>query len=267
MTERLRALLTIIEQVVKKVSKMARSLCISTVGATPDGKVFPIRCKRWDCPICAPLNSYRHAIRVANGCQALVTAGIAPHFVTITQPASIKTAERAYLILHRQWDNFRNKLQYWSRSESGIPVIYAAFVEGQGHRGGMPHFHIIMSAVPDKERLRQMVVCSGLGYMLDIQRFTTASGVAWYVSKYSTKADDSKAMPKGFRRVRYSEQFPKMKFRVDERDGNAIVKLFTESTSEWLDRCARAGVSYEVVQSNLMQLLEQSAEDEQRLTA
>lgn len=246
---------------------MAKTLCISTVGATKDGKVFPIRCKRWDCPICAPLNAYRHAITVANGCQALVAAGICPTFITITQPPSVKSAKFAYSILHNQWDKFRNRMTYYAGRWDGAPFWYAAFVEGQGHRGGMPHFHMITSTVPRLETLRKIVVDSGFGYQVDAQRFTTASGVAWYVSKYSTKADDSKAMPKGFRRVRYSESFPRMKFRIDERDGSAIVKLFNESTSDWLDRCARAGVSYEVVQSNLMLLLEQSAPDEERLTA
>lgn len=229
---------------------------MATVGATSDGFVFPIRCKRWSCPICAKINAYHHAIKVANGCQAMIGAGIVPRFVTITQPGNVRTAERAYEILHKQWDKFRRRLQWWAKTRATMPVIYAAFVEGQPKREFMPHFHIILSTAPPKEALRAMVVQSGLGFQLDVQTFKTGSGVAWYVAKYSTKPDDAKNMPKGFRRVRYSENFPPMVFRVDEAERIAIIKDFRESYLEWLDRCARAGVDIQKVETNLIQLLE-----------
>lgn len=235
---------------------MTKTICMATVGATPDGFVFPIRCKRWSCPVCARINAYHHAIKVANGCQAMITAGIIPRFVTITQPSGVRTAQHAYKILHEQWDKFRRRLQYWAKTRATMPVIYASFVEGQPKREFMPHFHIILSASPKKEALRLMVVQSGLGFQLDLQTFKTGSGVAWYVAKYATKADDAKNMPKGFRRVRYSENFPPMWWCVDDAERIAIVKEFHESYLEWIDRCARAGVDVRKVETNLINLLE-----------
>lgn len=215
------------------------SVCIGTIGVTQAGKIFPVRCGKWSCPVCAPLNALREAIRCANGIGALRVAGIPGAFLTLTQPPSVKTASFAYSILPKQWNTLRMKWTRWCNAQ-GLPFDYAAFVEGQSRRSGMPHFHIIGTFAPDKETLRQWAVQSGLGYQIDRQELGPSNGVAWYVSKYSTKSSDANLMPKGFRRVRYSEDFPKMKFRTDDATKEAIVKRPKESVDLWAFRAAVA---------------------------
>lgn len=211
--------------------------CIGTLGVDASGQVFAIRCKKWSCEICAPINALYRAIETANGVQALLTSGIRPYFVTITQPASVKTPEMAYSILFSQWDKFRNRWQYWAKQQA-VPNFYAAFVEGQGHREGMPHFHIIGTAFPGKRTVKDWATSSGLGYQADVQLIAANSGVAWYVSKYSTKGSDAALMPRNFRRVRFSQDWPRMVFRKDLREGNAIVKRTTETVLSWAYRAA-----------------------------
>jgi hypothetical protein len=102
----------------------------------------------------------------------------------------------------------------------------------------MPHFHIIATDTPDIETMRKWCVSSGLGSQCNIQRVSGHSGVAWYVSKYSTKSSDAKIMPVGFHRVRLSKDFPRIAWREDERGGNAIARLPRESVQAFAWRAA-----------------------------
>lgn len=219
------------------VGEESQRLCLATVGASPDGKVFPVRCKRWACPVCAPINALHEAIKVANGVYALYAAGVRLYFATITQPPSVRTAEFAYRIIDKQWDGFRNRWQYWA-SKVDIPNFYAAFVEGQERRSGMPHFHIIGSALPDKETMRKWAVESGFGFMVDVQPMQPNAGAAWYVSKYSTKSTDAEAMPEGFRRVRYSRDWPRMLMGSELIESAGVVKAPRESYAMWAARAS-----------------------------
>lgn len=221
------------------IGEESHALCAATLGISPDGTVFPVRCKKWSCKICAPINAYYAAIKTANGVYALFTMGLRPKFATITQPGSIKTPTFAYRILHTQWDKFRNRWQYWARTME-TPNTYAAFVEGQSRRSDMPHFHIVGTALPSKETLRDWAVSSGFGYEVDLQVIKPNAGVAWYVSKYSTKGSDAQYIPKGFRRCRYSQDFPDMYFRADLLEHTGIVRAQRETYAHWLVRAVRA---------------------------
>lgn len=230
------------------VGEESSALCIATVGVTPDGHVFPVRCKRWACPICAPINALHAAIKTANGVYALASSGVMVKFATITQPGNIKSPRLAYAILDNQWDKFRNRWQYWAR-KAGIPNTYAAFVEGQSRRSDMPHFHIIGSALPKRWVVRDWATASGFGYQADVQKIQANAGVAWYVSKYSTKGSDAEYIPRGFRRVRYSQDWPDMLFEVDLQEDTAIVRKQHESYASWLVRAVSA---FQVEPSDVM---------------
>lgn len=244
------------------VGEESSALCMATVGVTPDGDVFPIRCKEWRCPICAPINALHEAIRTANGVYALFCAGLIPKFVTVTQSGAVRTPEFAYHIIASQWDKFRNRWQYWAR-KADEPNFYAAFVEGQERREGMPHFHIIGCALPPLEMLRHWAVDSGLGYEVDCSRLKPNAGTAWYVSKYSTKSTDAKYMPVGFRRVRYSRDWPRMLFRSDMQEQTAIVREPQESYAHWLIRAVYAfGVDPSAVMLQVLKLADQAVEPE-----
>lgn len=245
------------------VGEESDALCMATIGVTPDGEVFPVRCKEWRCPICAPINALHEAIRTANGVYALFCAGLIPKFVTITQSGAVRTPEFAYKIIANQWDKFRNRWQYWA-CKSDEPNFYAAFVEGQGRREGMPHFHVIGCALPPLSMLRHWAVESGLGYEVDCSRLKPNAGTAWYVSKYSTKSTDAAVMPVGFRRVRYSRDWPRMFFRSDLLESDAIVRQPAESYTHWLIRAVYAfGVEPDAVM-NQVQLLADRAFDPQQ---
>lgn len=209
-------------------------ICAATIGVTEAGTAFPIRCKSWNCETCAAINSRLHAVKCANGVYAMIHAGIRPKFITLTLPAGARTPEWAFSKLADMWDKMRNRLQYSARKIK-IPVWYSAFVET--HKSGLPHFHIITSYAPTKYVLKNMAVASGMGYKVDVSPVRNKAGVAWYISKYGSKSQGKMGLPKGFRRVRYSEGFPDMLFDIETREkGMAMLKHPSETIVEFGDR-------------------------------
>lgn len=237
-------------------SKTKLRTCAATIGCTSQGNVFPIRCKRWDCETCAAINARIHAVRVASGIYAMITAGVVPQFVTLTLPGKIRR-QWAFDRLADMWSTMHDKWHYELTKRDSIklkeltedvegklvfdyaseqPLTYAAFVELQGR--GVPHFHIVTSYSPKTETLRKMAVKSGLGFEIKTERVKSKAGVAWYISKYAGKTQGKMGLPKGFRRVRYSRDWPGMKLKIDndEDDIDKIIKHFDESVDEFIHR-------------------------------
>lgn len=265
------------------IGSEARGLCIATMGVTPEGVVFPVRCKKWRCPVCAPINALRWAIRLAHGTNGLIASGIIPRFLTITQPGSVRTREFAYRILHNQWGKFQNRWRRWTDEQrvekwavietdeyvaldvqsSCIPLSYAAFVEGQPERHLMPHFHIIAAHTPHVETVREWAVKSGLGYEVDSEYLRKGPAVAWYASKYPIKSTAIGDMPEHFHRVRLSEDWPPLVFRSDVRESSAVVKLPRESYRVWADRAAWVlGIDMRSILDSALVLSEQNFDQE-----
>jgi hypothetical protein len=83
---------------------------------------------------------------------------------------------------------------------------YCAFVEGQPHRSYMPHFHVV-SMSPCPVRFKDFAVQCGFGHQAKEEEITDDQG-SWYVAKYASK--QSPFTPKGFRRVRTSQDWSKL---------------------------------------------------------
>lgn len=144
---------------------------------------------------------------------------------TLTMSGKIRSRKYAYEILPKLWKN----LQQTMKRAFGGKWTYIAFVEGQPHRYGMPHFHVISLRKAPK-RLKDMAVKAGFGYQAK-ERAIDGKGAAFYVAKYSSKGDN--LMPVKFRRCRTSQDWPKL----PDYDGTAyMVPQKTESTLDFLLR-------------------------------
>lgn len=161
---------------------------------TDQGRVIPLPCGRWACPECSRTLAFQWAKRAKIGVDDRIA-----YFWTLTQPASVKLPKFAFRILPAQWDNLRKYCQRafgkWS---------YFAVVEGQPHRGDMPHFHLLCFEEPPK-RLKDIAVHCGFGYQAYVEPVVDKKA-ARYVSKYLTK--QSPVTPAKFRRVRTSRDWP-----------------------------------------------------------
>jgi len=163
-----------------------------------EGNVVAVACDRWRCDVCRQVLAYRWGTRVRYG---MALHGGAAYHWTLTLPGKIKTNTFAFMVLPNVWDNLRKTMQ----RENG-KWDYAAFVEIHPHRVGIAHFHIITFQALGV-RLKDRAAHAGFGYMAT-EDLIEGWKAAYYVSKYTSK--QGKEMPKGFRRVRLSQHWPKL---------------------------------------------------------
>lgn len=189
-----------------------------------DARLIAVRCGSWNCPHCMKVNARMWAWRVNIHISA---TGHPAYFWTLTLGRKYKTPEQGFRALPKLWDRFR---KYMKRLIPG-KWQYVAFVEGQPKRKQMPHFHII-SLTKCPKRLKDVAVWSGFGYEA-YDKPVTSGKAAEYVAKYASK--QSPKTPKGFRRVRASQQWS----RLPESGREAlIVRAQGESLQDYLERVA-----------------------------
>lgn len=175
---------------------MARCTNATTSCFTHRGFVIPLPCGRWTCPGCARTLATEWAIRVRLG---IVEQHA--YFWTLTMPGKVRTAEYGFEILPDMFNKFRKVIQILRHDWS-----YVAFVEGQPERHDMPHFHLI-SLEKCPFRLKDLAVACGFGQQAK-DEIVTDKKAARYLAKYVTK--QSPVTPKGFHRVRCSEDWPEL---------------------------------------------------------
>jgi len=141
---------------------------------------------------------------------------------------SYKAPRDAFEKLPSLWDRLRKSVQ----RETG-KWTYCAFVEGQAGRGGMPHFHIV-GHTKSPIRLKDLAAHHGFGYQAK-EILIGSKQAGQYVAKYASKGD--KSIPRGFRRVRASQDWEKLPYRPKE---SYIVQGKDETLTDYLIR-----VSYE----------------------
>lgn len=220
--------------------------CPVAVAFTSEGNTTLIFCGTWGCPHCSRFNAGRWAKRVELGIRELTQEGEKEAWLlTLTLGSAYSDIHAGFLALPKLWDSTRKAYQrYYST------FTYAAFIEGQPKRGGMPHFHIVSTVEPPTKRGRggfvtkhgvhDFAVAFGWGYQAELS-LIDGPEAAVYVSKYTSKGSPS--MPKSFRRVRVSRDFPKL----PELDGlPLLVPSREEDMAHFIDRVqSLTGVPHE----------------------
>lgn len=214
-------------------------------------------CHHWDCPRCGIGRAKQEYGRIIEGCRTLAKNG-SLYFLTITcrgRDLGVKEAEKNYLAwTNRFLDACRAKCK-----RSGCEWYYVQVTERQTRKH--PHSHILTSFnVGDlhlrrvekwitsrdgrklqsqnlslgSDWLQKQVVRSGLGKEYDISVVETVEGASRYVAKYLFKPTIfSTTWPKRWKRVRYSQSFPKL----PERKTDAFVLL---EHADWYKLASKA---------------------------
>ena len=197
-------------------------------------------CGLWRCPRCAKRLAGRWAKRTQLALETMKeTFGGDAWFLTLTLGSPYSTPRDGFVALPKLWDTTRKAYQRYY----GL-FTYIAFVEGQQNRGGMPHFHIVSPVEPPTKRGRRgyvtkrgvhdFAVAYGWGYQAKLE-IVDGPQAAVYVAKYASKGDPS--MPRNFRRVRASRDFP----QLPELDGlPLLVPSREEDVAHFINRVAEA---------------------------
>lgn len=214
-------------------------------------------CNDWNCPRCGILRAKQEYGRIVEGCRVLSRHNIL-YFITITckgKELSKSRAENGYA----EWTESFLDACYQRCKRSGGQWDYVHVTERQ--KRGHPHGHILTTFCPgdlrdghvqkwitDHEGNRRMeqvtalrsewvskaVIRAGLGDQYDISFVGTVEGASRYVAKYLFKPTIfTDKWPKGWKRVRYSQTFPKL----PEKKSDAMLLL---SASDWRELARKA---------------------------
>jgi len=186
------------------------------------GVISQGNCNHWDCPRCGVIRAKTEYRRIVDGCQ-LLSQTHKLYFWTLTcrgREISLKLAEEKYL----EWTN---RLLTNARSKCKREAMYWAYVqvtERQKKTRAHPHSHIITTYKPPDardttdENGKPVIVSrwfsranssAGLGAQHKITEVRNPEAVSRYVAKYLFKASFSDIFPPNWKRVRYSQNFPK----------------------------------------------------------
>lgn len=218
--------------------------------------VFQGNCHHWDCPRCGIGRAKYEYKRILNGVIEL-SETCELYFMTITCRGRDVTQAEA----DENYYAWTNKLLTACRTRAkraGRDWHYIQVTERQ--KRGHPHSHIICTWCPHDviegetiqwvteagNRVSKIVPTlrsawfakrlesAGLGSQYDIGEIESVEGASKYVAKYMFKADNfSTDWPDKWRRVRYSNSFPKL----PERETSDAIVLIKDS--DWYDLASK----------------------------
>lgn len=203
-----------------------------------DGKKWGVVqgcCNDWNCPRCGQQRAREEYGRIVVGARELGAANPL-HMLTVTcrgRELSYEEAENGYLV----WTNRLLTRLRVSAKRANKVWAYASVTERQKRLH--PHSHYLTTYCPtdavfvaegkpkfyytqgvfepakhdtlQSQSLERACYECGLGWHYDISRLESVEGASRYVAKYLFKDTIfSEKWPKGWRRVRYSQNWPKL---------------------------------------------------------
>lgn len=214
-----------------------------------DGKKWGVVqgcCNDWNCPRCGQQRAREEYGRIVSGARELGKTNKL-YMLTITcrgKEMSHEDAENGYLV----WTNSLLTTLRMSAKRAGKTWAYASVTERQKRQH--PHSHYLTTYCPDDvvlvkkgegkfsytqgqtylakhatlqtAYLEKACVGAGLGWQYDLSELESVEGASRYVAKYLFKETVfSTVWPKGWRRVRYSQSWPKL----PDVKGEAVILL------------------------------------------
>lgn len=140
------------------------------------GTINALRCKKWDCPHCRPVNRQRVMRKAAEGHPNL--------FMTLTcDPERYETPEEAARDMKRGLVALRRRIERkWKVKNIPFIVVY------ERTKKGWPHMHLLMRApYMHWKVLRGMWNDITGAFEVDVREIKKRSSVLFYVTKYIGK--------------------------------------------------------------------------------
>lgn len=214
-------------------------------------------CNSWTCPRCGQIRAKREYAKIVAGAEVLAKDNKF-WFWTITcrgRELSLSDSESEYL----QWTNRLFTALRYRCKKQGDTWAYVQVTERQ--KRGHPHSHVLFTWAPDdivhyekgdwlpngakashdgvwSQWFHDRAVSAGLGPMVDMSEVRSHQAVSRYVAKYLFKTAMTEVWPKGWRRVRYSQSWPKLPDR--ETEGFAVINMRDWKRVEQINGLVRA---------------------------
>lgn len=186
------------------------------------GMIKQTCCNHWECPVCGETRARQEYHRIVYGAE-LLSLEHKLYFWTLTcrgRELELAEAEEKYY----EWTNVLLTNARTKAKRAGHFWAYVQVTERQKKTRDHPHSHIITTFLPGDaeltkdEKQRDVFVSrwfsnanasAGLGSQHTITAIESASAVSRYVAKYLFKDQARERFPPKWKRVRYSQNYPK----------------------------------------------------------
>jgi len=224
-------------------------------------RIFQACCNHWDCPRCGEMRAKHEYGRIVNGARIL-DANHTLYFYTFTcrgRDLSLDQAQRDYLL-------WTNRLLSTMRARCKVEGGHWCYVQvTERQKRGHPHSHLLMAWLPKDAQKRQdskgkpyfysqwfraSHTRAGLGTESKITPVGSVEATAKYIAKYLFKDANFTVMPKNWKRVRYSQNFPPA--QIDETQ--LPESYITLNTPQDWRKAERAGVWFDCPQMIVYQV-------------
>ena len=207
--------------------------------------LFNPRCKSWSCDICCEELKENWIHQAARGSMILADEGAELQFVTLTSRGS-STANKSIYYFKENWPKLRKRMATITNAwEPWSGYRWAYFLVPEKHKSGVLHCHLIAATHICAESVwKRHAHQTGFGYIIDVQEMITPLLAATYVSKYLHKGAGAEVWPKGFRRVRHSQNWPIAHAKKDESWEWMTIK---NKDTVWFEKNALIDLGYNVV--------------------
>jgi hypothetical protein len=171
--------------------------------------LFNPRCKSWSCDYCAEILKEDWIHQAARGSSLITSEGQELQFVTLTS-RGYATPNKSVYFFKENFPKLRKRIADKTNAfQHSTGHKFAYFCVPERHKSGVLHAHMIVAThVCAKSIWKRDAHETGFGYIIDIQEMITPLLAAEYVSKYLHKGIGAEVWPKGFRRVRHSQNWP-----------------------------------------------------------
>lgn len=179
-------------------------------------------CNHWECPICGDVRAKQEYNRIVFGAEEL-SKSHKLYFWTLTcrgRELSLEDAEENYYV----WTNVLLTNARVKAKRSKMYWAYVQVTERQKKNRAHPHSHIITTFLPDDAQITHdnegneayvsvwfshANATAKLGNQHRITEIRSSGAVSRYVAKYLFKDTARDTFPPKWKRVRYSQNYPK----------------------------------------------------------
>lgn len=197
--------------------------------------LFQPRCKLWKCPACAQINKRLWTMRALSGASQLIEQGETINMLTLTSHGRLNAPETVWVFRHA-WPALYKRAR---RAAGGLHY----FMIPERHKDGRLHIHALSSANLGSRWWKDNGAQTGLGYMNEEEPCKDDKAAGLYVAKYIGKQlDGLNDWPKRFRRVRRSNNWPKMPPLARSKNWTFRVATTGRKAQDQLDFVGRQGL-------------------------
>lgn len=212
---------------------------------TKKAMLFNPRCNSWDCEYCFQDKKENWIYQASRGATVLTSGGADLQFVTLTS-RGYATPHASLYFFGKNWPKLRKRAASLTEAwYSSTGIRWAYFLVPERHESGVLHAHLIAAThLNGKRWWKNAAYASGFGYQVDVVEMVDPKACAGYVAKYLHKDAGGLPWPKGFMRVRHSQNWPISKQKKDE---TWEWETYKNSNTIWTEKLALLDLGWHVI--------------------